>query len=98
VSLRANAERGLQGVIVVCDDELEDGGMGRRGVVSEIETMMREPLEIMYVLATGDRTLDPLVSAVEEEARRRGWKSPCSVVCARSWEWTDGSGPLIAVL
>ena len=98
VSLRVNDERGLQGVIIVCDDELEEGGMGRRGVVSEIETMMREPLEIMYVLATGDKTLDPLVSAVEEEARRRGWKAPCSVVCARSWEWTDGSGPLIAVL
>ena len=98
VSLRVNAERGLQGVIIVCDDELEDGSMGRRGVVSEIETMMREPLEIMYVLATGDKTLDPLVSAVEEEARRRGWKAPCSVVCARSWEWADGSGPLIAVL
>jgi hypothetical protein len=98
VSLRVSDERGLQGVIVVCDDELEDGGMGRRGVVSEIEAMMREPLEIMYVLATGDKTLDPLVSAVEEEARRRGWKSSCSVVCARSWEWSDGSGPLIAVL
>ena len=98
VSLRASLGKGLVGVLIVCDDELSEGSTARTGIVSEIESLMREPLEHIYVLATGDSTLDSLQSVVEEEAKRRQWKPACPVVCARSWEWADGTGPLIVAL
>jgi hypothetical protein len=98
VSLRASLGKGLVGVLVVCDDELSGGSTARTGIVAEIESLMREPLEYIYVLATGESTLDSLHDVVLEEAKRRQWKASCPVVCARSWEWADGTGPLVVAL
>lgn len=98
VSLRASLGKGLVGVLIVCDDQLADGSTARTGIVSEIESLMREPLEHIYVLATGESTLDSLRDVVVEEAKRRQWKPACPVVCARSWEWADGTGPLVVAL
>lgn len=98
VTFKIRDERGLVGLVLVCDDDLGESSATRNGVSAAIDSLLKDPFELIVVLATGDKALDGLVAAVDTAARQRSWAPPCPVVAARSWEWVDGTGPLIEIL
>ena len=98
VTFRIRGDRGLTGVILVCDDDVSETSPARHGIVTAVDSLLRDPFELVVILATSDKALEPLVSAVDTEARQRNWRPPCPIVAARSWEWADGTGSLVEIV
>jgi hypothetical protein len=97
VTFKIAHDRGVVGLVVLCDDELHEGSIGRDALRSGVEEMLGSSLEMLCVLVTGDKSLDPACIAVSEEFSSRGWKIGCPVVGARSWEWANAGSGLVEI-
>jgi len=97
VTFKIAHDRGVVGLVVLCDDELHEGSIGRDALRSGVEEMLGASLEMLCVLVTGDKSLDPACIAVSEEFSSRGWKIGCPVVGARSWEWANAGSGLVEI-
>ena len=90
--LRCNQPRGMVGIVVIFDADLARSSDTRESLVKGVEQLLDNPLTMLAVLTTNHDALEPAISAVEEEARERGWKPPFPVIAARSWEYAADQG------
>lgn len=97
VTFKIAHDRGVVGLVVLCDDELHEGTIGRDALRSGIEEMLGSNLEMLCILVTGDKSLDPACIAVSEEFSSRRWQIGCPVVGARSWEWANAGSGLVEI-
>jgi hypothetical protein len=97
VTFKIAHDRGVVGLVVLCDDELHEGSIGRDALRSGVEEMLGSSLEMLCILVTGDKSLDPACIAASEEFSSRGWKIGCPVVGARSWEWANAGSGLVEI-
>jgi hypothetical protein len=91
VLMRVAQQRGIVGVVVCLDDRLAPTEAGRSSVASLTAELLKDRLDLLVVLATTDPMLEPLVTAITDEAASRRWEPTCHVVAARSWEWASGN-------
>ena len=97
VTFKISHDRGVVGLVVLCDDELHEGSIGRNALRSGVAEMLGANLEMLCILVTGDKSLDPACIAASEEFSSQGWTIGCPVVGARSWEWANAGSGLVEI-
>lgn len=101
VSLRVNQQRGLVGVVVVLDSDIEPGSPTRDELGACLEEMSSGRLSLMAVCtyAGGPRAVPDLAQAAKEELDARGVKPSCPVIAQQSWAFaSDGGTSAVSVL
>jgi hypothetical protein len=92
--LRLNSPRGLVGIIVVFDADMEPSDAPYAALKASLSVMMSERLTLMAVLTTGgeERALPRVVSAVTGIAQGLRWQPAFPVISSRTWEYADDRG------
>jgi hypothetical protein len=101
VTLRINQQRGLVGVVMVLDTDLEPGEETREELANEVETLMASRLTLMAVLTYngGSKTLADLGNTLRDESQTRSWSVTCPVIVGHSWDFaSDGGTSAVSVL
>jgi hypothetical protein len=93
VMLRLNDRtRGMIGLIVVLESHLDEGGTTRQALVADMNGLLTEQVKMIAVLPTNAEVFEQTIETVEHEARLNGWRPPCPVIAARSWEYAQDLG------
>lgn len=101
VTLRINQQRGLVGVVMVLDTDLDPGEETREELATEVETLMASRMTLMAVLTYngGSKTLADLGNTLRDEANARSWSVTCPVIVGHSWDFaSDGGTSAVSVL
>ncbi len=98
VTLHLSRPQGLIGVIVVVDASLGEGAPTRLALVESLESMMRERLVQIAVLAINTEVLDTIAAVVAEEAAQRQWRPTAPVTLSKSWDYATSTGVAIPLL
>lgn len=92
IVLRCNQPRGMVGIVVTFDADMARNGEPREALVEAVESLLDNPLTMLAVLTTNHGALEPMIGAIEEEARERNWNPPFPVISSRSWEYAADQG------
>ena len=101
VTLRVNQQRGLVGVVVALDTDLDSGDETRAELAAEVEALMASRLALLAVLTYngGSRALADLANALREESQDRSWSVTAPVIVGHSWDFaSDGGTSAVSVL
>lgn len=97
VNLTLSRDRGVTGIVVLCDDDLSSLSPGHNALKEGLSDMLSKQTELTVVLVTSDKALDEAVSAASSIYKSEGWTANSPVVVARSWEWANDSGVVVEV-
>ena len=92
--LRLSTGKGLVGVVVTFDAQLEPESEAREGLKAAMEELLSERLVLIACLTTSgeNSAIESLLASLSDLALQSGWSPTAPVVAARSWEYADNRG------
>jgi hypothetical protein len=97
VNLTLSRDRGVTGVVVLCDDDISPSGPGFSALREGLSDMLSKQTELTVVLVTADKSLDDAINAAASIYAQEGWSPNSPVVVSRSWEWANDTGTVVEV-
>lgn len=97
VNLTLSRDRGVTGVVVLCDDDVSLSSPGFTALQEGLTDMLTKQAELTIILVTSDKVLDEAVAAAAAIYKENGWAANSPVVVAKSWEWANDTGTVVEV-
>ena len=97
VNLTLSRDRGVTGVVVLCDDDISPSGPGYSALREGLSDMLSKQTELTVILVTAEKSLDDATDAASAIYKQEGWSPNSPVVVSRSWEWANDTGMVVEV-
>jgi len=92
--LRVNANTGLVAFVVIFTPKVDEPGPINKNFTDELKELGKERLTQIIVLTTiaEDKSIERVISAIDNLVSTEKWSPTCPVSVSYSWEFTDNRG------
>ena len=92
--LRVNANTGLVAFVVIFTPKVDEPGPINKSFTDELKELGKERLTQIIVLTTiaEDKSIERVISAIDNLVSTEKWSPTCPVSVSYSWEFTDNRG------